>query len=140
MLIGKLKTIGKIVGVTFVLGISAIAQTQAAPVTSVLSSGSVFCLPAKNLANLSSLSVFGGATDKEGNAAFVKWTVWAGASQFPPPISSAAADRLFKQDNAQSVAPTVNKDQINTNFVWTQACVVNTTSDFITFFLQETPQ
>ena len=126
----------RIVTLLLVLGSAAFAQTgmQSAPSGSTLNPGGIYCLPAENLLNFTSLNVFGGAADQAtGFAATVKWLVFAG-----PTSNNPGADRLYKQD-AQSVAPSVPKDT-NPSNVWTQACIGNITAGTVVFFLQQTPQ
>ncbi len=126
----------RIVTLLVVLGTAAFAQTgmQSAPAGSTLNPGGIYCLPAENLLNFSSLNVFAGAADQaSGNPATVKWLVFAG-----PASNNPGVDRLFKQD-AQSISTSVPKDT-NPSNVWTQACINNNSGATVVFFLQQTPQ
>jgi hypothetical protein len=139
-----MKIVVGIAGLLVLFSLGAGAQTVSIPGGTILSSGGSVCLAPQSLQNFSGLNVVGSATDKLGNAVTVKWTVWAGPTQFPSPIASTFGNRLFKTD-AATVFQTVPRDpsttfQDNLANPWTQACIVNTTTDIIAFFLQQTPQ
>lgn len=130
------RLLSRIVPLLLMLATGAFAQTgtQTAPSGSTINPGGIYCLPAENLLNFTSLNIFGGAADlASGNPATVKWLVFAG-----PSMNNPGVDRLFKQDST-TVSTSVAKDTNPTN-VWTQACISNTTTGTVTFSLQQTPQ